>query len=50
MDNILYLAILECNVGTLLYEEKKKERFKPLTIKAQALFIDKTIGKCNSLT
>lgn len=28
MDN---LAILECNVGTLLYE-KKKERFKPLTI------------------
>lgn len=45
MDN---LAILECNVGTLLYE--KKERFKPLTIKAQAFFMDKTIGKCNSLT
>lgn len=46
MDN---LTILECNVGTLLYE-KKKERFRPLTIKAQAFFMDKTIGKCNSLT
>lgn len=47
MDN---LAILECNVGTLLYEKEEEDRFKPLTIKAQALFIDKTIGKCNSLT
>ena len=42
------LAILECNVETLLYEKKK--RFKPFIIKARALFMDKTIGKFNSLT
>lgn len=43
------LAILECNVETLLYEKKK--RFKPFfQTKARALFMDKTIGKFNSLT
>lgn len=41
------LAILECNVEALLYEKK---RFKPVIIKARALFNDKTIGKFNSLT